>query len=470
MTISTGAARAPAGAHIHCWHERLRGGGGATGAAVRTRECAWNSTGAAVPLNVFGEARVRFQINDMYPHYHDAEQLLHSSDLMLQHTWRRRCPRQLACMQRLLRAHALRRRHFDGSPVAWGTYTAGDDEWAAFGGRRGPSDAECEAELALPPERCGEGMAGERSARSCEELRAAPLPPLSEAAVALDADEAGAALSVAAAPPIQCAAERGDCREARCCQDADARCYGTLLEMAKCLRVRCIADNIWSCDELPPLPLPPPAAAAAAEPAAAGRPTGRRRPRRRRLRREPGGRRRRLRRRGDARRGGVGVPRRGRAAVRGARAARREGGGLGPRPRRRARLERDRVRRRRRPLLVARWRAVGGGRRVHARAEAASRPLLRGRGGALAAAVAAVAPVAAVAAALAAAAHGVAATQGDGMRRRLSRLLALKVLHPRRPPLLRDTRGKSVRAVPAARLRQARVVVPRHHGHQPDDR
>ena len=273
MTISTGAARAPAGAHIHCWHERLRGGGGATGAAVRTRECAWNSTGAAVPLNVFGEARVRFQINDMYPHYHDAEQLLHSSDLMLQHTWRRRCPRQLACMQRLLRAHALRRRHFDGSPVAWGTYTAGDDEWAAFGGRRGPSDAECEAVLALPPERCGEGMAGERSARSCEELRAAPLPPLSEAAVALDADEAGAALSVAAAPPIQCAAERGDCREARCCQDADARCYGTLLEMAKCLRVRCIADNIWSCDELPPLPLPPPAAAAAAEPAAAGRPT-----------------------------------------------------------------------------------------------------------------------------------------------------------------------------------------------------
>ena len=456
MTISTGAARAPAGAHIHCWHERLRGGGGATGAAVRTRECAWNSTGAAVPLNVFGEARVRFQINDMYPHYHDAEQLLHSSDLMLQHTWRRRCPRQLACMQRLLRAHALRRRHFDGSPVAWGTYTAGDDEWAAFGGRRGPSDAECEAVLALPPERCGEGMAGERSARSCEELRAAPLPPLSEAAVALDADEAGAALSVAAAPPIQCAAERGDCREARCCQDADARCYGTLLEMAKCLRVRCIADNIWSCDVLPP----PRGGGGGTESAAAGRPT---------WAAAAGG--------GCGEQGGrgggcVGAVTHG-AAVSACRAVgarlcaelragRAAGSGCDAGA---ARLERDRVRRRRRPLrsLVARRR------RRCARAEAASRPLLCGRGGALAAAVAPVSPVAAVAAALAA--HGNAAvTQGDGMRRRLSRLLALKVLHPCRPPLLRDTRGKSVRAVPAARLRQARVVVPRHHGRQPDDR
>ena len=49
-------------------------------------------------------------------------------------------------------------------------------------------------------------------------------------------------------------------------------------------------------------------------------------------------------------------------------------------------------------------------------------------------------------AAVAAAAHGVAATrQGDGMRRRLSRLLALKVLHPRRHPLLRATRGYPVR-------------------------
>ena len=353
---------------------------------------------------------------------------------MLQHTSPPLRDSSRACSARA--AHALRRRHFDGSPVAWRRTRRGRRVGCLWRPPRAVR-RRVRGGAALPPERCGEGMAGERSARSCEELRAAPLPPLSEAAVALDADEAGAALSVAAAPPIQCAAERGDCRGARCCQDADARCYGTLLEMASASASAASLTTYGRATSCRPLP----AAAAAAEPAAAGRPTWAWRPAA--AAAGAGGRRRRLRRRGDARRGGVGVPRRGRAAVRGARAARREGGGLGLRPRRRASGARPRAATAAaasgRSARRRRWPTIARTRRGHFPSAAARTRRFHAAAVAPVAAVAAVAAaVAAAAAAAAAAAHGVAAAHG--MRRRLSRLLAPGAA-PRRPPLLRDTRG-----------------------------
>lgn len=55
------------------------------------------------------------------------EQLFHSdSDYMMQHNWRERCPRQLQCMQSLLRAHASRRVRYDGDAIPFGIYTAAE--------------------------------------------------------------------------------------------------------------------------------------------------------------------------------------------------------------------------------------------------------------------------------------------------------------------------------------------------------
>ena len=66
----------------------------------------------------------------------------------------------------IFREHALRRRHFDGDPIPFDVYTAGDAEWAAF------SSASCDpAVLELPPSRCNQGLPPERSALSCDDLR-----------------------------------------------------------------------------------------------------------------------------------------------------------------------------------------------------------------------------------------------------------------------------------------------------------
>jgi len=38
----------------------------------------WRATGAPLDLTIFGEERSRFHNADLYPHYHDAEALVHA--------------------------------------------------------------------------------------------------------------------------------------------------------------------------------------------------------------------------------------------------------------------------------------------------------------------------------------------------------------------------------------------------------
>eukprot|EP00965_Chrysotila_dentata_P257907 6213038-Pleurochrysis_carterae.AAC.3 len=95
-------------------------------------------------------------------------------DLLTEQTWRRRCPRQLQCMQSLLRAALLERRHFDGGRIPLGVYTDSDAEWANYS--RGACDP---AVLALPPQRCNEGVVPERSVLTCGELQAPASSPSS---------------------------------------------------------------------------------------------------------------------------------------------------------------------------------------------------------------------------------------------------------------------------------------------------
>ena len=55
---------------------------------------------------------VRFESSERYRNFHEVEQLLHTpTDLRMQLDYKLRCPRQLACLQRLLRAHARTRVH-----------------------------------------------------------------------------------------------------------------------------------------------------------------------------------------------------------------------------------------------------------------------------------------------------------------------------------------------------------------------
>ena len=111
---------------------------------------------------------MRFDLNEQYSNYHKVEQLIHVfADVRMQHDWKTRCPRQLSCMQALLRQGALRRTHYDGDAVPMGEYTLGQSEWERFS-----SGCEDPSVLRLPPERCNEGMPAETSARTCAELQA----------------------------------------------------------------------------------------------------------------------------------------------------------------------------------------------------------------------------------------------------------------------------------------------------------
>jgi len=66
-----------------------------------------------------------------------------------------------------------------------------------------------------------------------------------------------------------CSPTMGACKETRCCDHADHRCYAKTAGYAQCLPVGSCEGKVgadgaaWSCDELLPLPPPPPAAGAA---------------------------------------------------------------------------------------------------------------------------------------------------------------------------------------------------------------
>ena len=261
---------------IACEHERIEvpppppaepaAAAAAAPAAARwthTVECVWRSSRAPLTLNLLGTTHVRFESEQHYPHYHSAEQLLHwQSDLLSQHDWRRRCPRQLRCMQRLLRAAAVSRTHFDGDPVPFGVYTAPPAVWANFSSLHDAIsgdelEGECPASLlALPPERCNDGVPPARSALSCAELRAAP-------AALLKPEDPPPEEDVEPHAPVACAEEGGSCFVSRCCvSDATSpplRCYGTLFDTATCKR-SCGVDDTWTCTVLHGPPPPPPAA------------------------------------------------------------------------------------------------------------------------------------------------------------------------------------------------------------------
>ena len=79
-------------------------------------------------------------------------------------------------MQRLLRAAALTRTHFDGDPVSFGVCTAPPAGWANFSSLADMDGADLEAEcpaslLALPPGRCDEGEPPPRSVSACKHDR-----------------------------------------------------------------------------------------------------------------------------------------------------------------------------------------------------------------------------------------------------------------------------------------------------------
>ena len=55
---------------------------------THTVECVWRSNGAPLTLNLLGSTHVRFESEQHYPHYHEAEQLLHwESDPLSQVEW-----------------------------------------------------------------------------------------------------------------------------------------------------------------------------------------------------------------------------------------------------------------------------------------------------------------------------------------------------------------------------------------------
>ena len=234
-------ARQPASEAIACAVTRLDiGSHPRDGPFTHTTDCMWRATNRSIGLSLLGQVDDRFSDDVWYPHLHDTEQLVHPrGDLHLQRTWRRRCPRQLRCLQLLFRQHALHRTTFDGRPLAFGVYTTDQEAWEAYVGT-----SACDpAVLQLPPERCDEGMPREESARSCAHIR--------EHAAAGGGGGHDASMSPAPGepPPLECGVEGGDCHASRCCKASGERCYAGYLETARCM-TECNPGSIWECTEL----------------------------------------------------------------------------------------------------------------------------------------------------------------------------------------------------------------------------
>ena len=154
QTLVRGGVKGKAEDVVDCSHERLRTGGSVWSTDgmhpyTHTRRCVWRDTGEPLTFNLIGENFIRFNNNDRYPNYHQVEQLVNGAkDNWMQHNWKSRCPRQLQCMQEILRRHALRRVHFDGDAIPFGIYTSSDEDWSIF------NSGTCEtAVLDLSPDR-----------------------------------------------------------------------------------------------------------------------------------------------------------------------------------------------------------------------------------------------------------------------------------------------------------------------------
>ena len=235
---------------ITCELERLRTGAHWASSYTHARHCVWRDTNHTLTTNLIGDSRVRFDSTERYSNFHRVEQLLHTpTDLAMQRDLRARCPRQLMCMQESLRAHLTRRVHFDGDAAPFGVYTSDAPTWSLF------TSGGCRAEwLALPPERCNEGMAPEVSAMTCDELRTRHAPSESERREEVADEEVW---SIEPHAPPECAASGDACTLSGCCAAAGERCFTTLLGTAHC-KGFCHADDTWECRIHMASPPPPP--------------------------------------------------------------------------------------------------------------------------------------------------------------------------------------------------------------------
>ena len=238
MLTTPGGTKGTASDLVACEHERLR-----TGATwdtyTHTRHCVWRDTNASLTTNLIGEKRVRFESDERYQNYHEVEQLLHTpTDLSMQHDLKMRCPRQLLCLQQLVRTYASARVHFDGDASPFGEYTADAASWSVYA--TGTCD---EAVLSLPPERCNDGLDPERSALSCDELRVHHAPTAEEAAIER-AEEDEWQLEPHTRQP--CTLSNQDCLVSGCCEHAGEQCFLTILGTAHC-KPSCHPTDTWSC-------------------------------------------------------------------------------------------------------------------------------------------------------------------------------------------------------------------------------
>ena len=154
FTLTTdGGLSGPASEVLVCERERLRLGASWAASFTHARHCVYVDTNHTLSTNLIGEARDRFSSGDRYRNFHAVEQLVHTpSDLGMEHDYKSRCARQLACMQRYLRAYLLGRVQFDGDPTPFGEYTYDAAQWAEY------TSGECDLSVpALPPDRCDDG-------------------------------------------------------------------------------------------------------------------------------------------------------------------------------------------------------------------------------------------------------------------------------------------------------------------------
>lgn len=218
------------------WSKLLLPGGGFT----HTIDTRWRVGGGPVALTIFGDARSRFDNAGQYPHYHDAEALVHApADPSMRVSYRRDCPRQLSCMQLLLRRHALSRTHFDGDPIPFGIYTSSEAEWGRF------NSGECDPRaLDLPPDSCNSRHGVPASVTPATPPFPRPPPPSPSRPSPPAPPPAG--------PVTACAAHHENCWRSRCCSQLGDVCYTHHpgLQYAQCSD-HC--DGGFECARLQPL-------------------------------------------------------------------------------------------------------------------------------------------------------------------------------------------------------------------------
>ena len=227
---------------VRCDWQRL---GLQDGGFTHARECHWRDSGANLSLSVFGLAASRFDDEHLYPQYSAPDALVHTiADRQMATVWQHTCPRQMACMQLLLRERALARTDFDGAPIAFGIYTATAEEWALF--HSGTCDTRV---LSLPPQRCNASLSAE-DGRGNATVAPSAAAPASE--------------TTSSQPPrYGCSDRYRNCWLSRCCAESTDRCYthSTGLRYAQCMPTGSCHHRSWECvplddDALLPSPAP----------------------------------------------------------------------------------------------------------------------------------------------------------------------------------------------------------------------